>query len=453
MKRFISMEEMSCYYEPITEEWKEKIRNEEKACLYHYTSTEVLDKILENAAFRASNIFYLNDSSEFKAGIEKIRNDFLDEKRNNANEVVGTYLDEIEKYDGNNWPGIYTISFSTLYDELQQWTMYAKESGVCIELDCNPVPQGDYTRERLLLKQKSTKGEYINASENYNGFGSLVYGKGIEENQYKKDADVIFDSFVHIWDQLEEKPRTKTKPEKIRVWEKKKQEALQYLALRASYHKMRGFYGEGEVRISFFPLKMKNALTGEEEKAEIKYNHMRNGILRPYLDIYFFQGTDDIPRCPIRSIMIGPSGKQQNVFDSVVHRLKYGLVNVWSYSNEKRFEYLQKYIETCVETLSASDKKNNLLINHINYLIAKEWCEICEDIEFEKAERSTTRSNYLKLNGRKIRFSLRTIKENSDEEEMKAQKKAERYVEKFKKNEFLSQHGIWVKKSKIPYIY
>ena len=41
--------------------------------LYHYTSTAVLDSLLSNATFWASNIYYLNDASEFQTGIEALK--------------------------------------------------------------------------------------------------------------------------------------------------------------------------------------------------------------------------------------------------------------------------------------------------------------------------------------------------------------------------------------------
>lgn len=449
MKRFITMEEASCYYEPITKEWKE---NRDTSSLYHYTSTEVLDKILKNACFWASNIYYLNDSSEFKAGINEIRNSFQKEMKKNNREIVEEYLEEIGKYDAKNWPGIYTISFSTLPDELQQWTTYAKESGVCIELDCKPVLSNDYKEERLLLKQKSVSGRYINASENYNGFASLIYAQ--DEKEPKKRAKSIFDEFVEKWDQLEERSSTKLMKEKKKVWEERSREAKQYLALRASYNKMKGFNGESEVRISFFPLKELNPITGETETAEIKYSQIKGGILRPYLEIYFFQGTDATPRCQIKSITIGPSGKQQNVYDSVVHRLRYGEVNVWNYSVKERFQGLKEYIQYCIECLPPMEQKNKIITNQITCLIAKEWSEDSEEIDFEVQVKALKRiKSSLVLKGNTIQFINLDTGGKTQKEIDELFQRAEVHVQKYKKDRFYSSHGILVKKSEIPYIF
>ena len=37
---------------------------------------------------------------------------------------------------------------------------------------------------------------------------------------------------------------------------------------------------------------------------------------------------------PLKSITVGPSGSQQSVFDSIVHRIKYGETKVYDYSND-----------------------------------------------------------------------------------------------------------------------
>lgn len=460
MDGFYSMKEMTFYYERITEKWKQcvkekrNISSEEAIHLYHYTSTEVLDKILHNAAFWASNIFYLNDSSEFKAGIKAIREKVEKWKEEEPKRIVKGYLDEVEKYDGQNWQGIYSISFSTLYDKLQQWTTYAKESGVCIELDYNIIQDG-LKSPRLLLKEKSANGKYIHASENYNGFGGLAYGdSGIGKNGRRKTEDALFRDFVKICRKLKWEDDKKTSEETQKIWIDREKEAKRYLSLAASYYKEQGFQGEGEVRISFFPLQERNALTGEMERAEIKYRQLKDGILRPYIEVYFFQGTDKTPRCPIKSITIGPSRKQQYVYDSVVHRLKYGQVNVWRYPLEERFEMLKQYIMACINFLSEEDEENMALVNEIYRRIVEQWCESCDDVTVEIKKREVKKqSRFLDLRGAKILFGVYDTSGESPSELENIRKKAENIIREFKKNEFLSKHGIWVKKSKNSYTY
>lgn len=460
MDGFSSMEEMSFYYRIITEKWKQRVQEKrnkvpiEMIHLYHYTSTEVLDKILQNAAFWASNIFYLNDSSEFKAGIKAIRTAVKKWKESEHKHVVMGYLDEIEKYDGQNWPGIYSISFSTLYDELQQWTTYAKESGVCIELDYN-IMSDSLISPRLLLKERSTKGKYINASENYNGFSGLAYGDEVTVKKRGKKADeALFSNFAKIYRKLKWENNTMPPDEMLKIWNNRKKEAKRYLSLAASYYKEQGFHGEGEVRISFFPLQERNPLTDEMERTEIKYRKLKDGILRPYIEIFFFQGIDKTPRCPIKSITIGPSGKQQYVYDSVVHRLKYGQVNVWKYPLEERFKGLKQYIKACIDSLPEEEKEDIALVNEIYRHIAEQWCETCDDVTMEiRKEKRKRQSSFLILRDTIILFATYDISGKSNEELSQINTKAEKRIREFEKNDFLSQHGIWVKKSGIPYIY
>ena len=63
-----------------------------------------------------------------------------------------------------------------------------------------------------------------------------------------------------------------------------------------------------------------------------------SGIIRPFLKVGFkeTQDSEGISPLPIRSIMIGPAGNQQSVFDSEVHRVRFGETNVWDYW-EKRY--------------------------------------------------------------------------------------------------------------------
>ena len=443
MNEFISMQQVSDYYLPITKAWLEdnKGKNTRKRIsLYHYTSTEVLDKILTNAAFWASNIFYLNDSSEFKAGLEEIRKQFR--KKGATYDIIKQYLDEIEKYDSKNWAGIFTISFSTSSDDLNQWTTYAKESGICIELDCNIVKKYDWRNPKLLIKQKSLNNEYLEASENYNGFGNMEYG---EDEDYKL-ADEIFDSFVEHWNGLERQNKYVTIEEKNELWKQKSHEAKQYLALRASYLKVKGFSKEQEVRISFFPIYRGEAVSGKEEKAKIKYTRLKSGILRPYLEIYFFQGMDKQPKCPIKSIRVGPSGRQQNVYDSIVHRIRYGEINVWKYSLREKFNRLKQYIEGCIETYELNPIKEKVVVNRIYYFLAHDWCAECTEVKFKQQKATEETKAYIELSGE-------TIKHYFYDDEENAYKRAEEYVEKYKREAFLSSHGILINKSTIPYIY
>ena len=329
---------------------------------------------------------------------------------------------------------------------MNQWIAYAKESGICIELESDIIENHDLEKPKLLLRQKSADGEYLEAAENYNGFGNMEYG----ENKKAELATEIYESFVQYWNACAKKSGNSTVEEKNEIWNQKSHEAKQYLALRASYLKVKGFSNEQEVRISFFPISQINPVTGDKKFAQIHYKRLENGILRPYLEIYFFQGMDEKPKCPIKSIKIGPSGRQQNVYDSVVHRLKYGNVNVWNYPLNERFARLKQYIKKCIDRFELVPQKHYAQINRIYFLLAKEWCEMCEEVEFTVKKAGPNSRMHLALYNKMVRFYLFDCPEEEKEEVDRA---AVECVEKYKRDTFLSSHGILVDKSVIPYIY
>lgn len=127
-----------------------------KTRLYHYTSTAVLDSLLSNATFWASNIYYLNDASEFQTGIEALKNAFsksfdADEiELEECRKICEECIDNIEEWNGYTWPGIFSVSFSIKEDVLNQWITYAKEGGVCIEFD-SKIMWGNVKPENYLF--------------------------------------------------------------------------------------------------------------------------------------------------------------------------------------------------------------------------------------------------------------------------------------------------------------
>lgn len=420
--------------------------------VYHYTSTEVLDKILDSATFWASNLYYLNDSSEFKAGILWLKDCFsVDSSK--YKEVL-KYLDEIENNDGMSWEGIYTISFSTEYDKLQQWITYARESGICIELSSHLNCEDEPLRsDRLVLMQKADNDKLISASENYSGFGALDYIDLKEKNA--RSAERIYEQFVSAWDDINDIGCKTTELNKMReIWVKKPVEAKRYLALLASYYKVDGFKGEGEIRISFFPLEEDNVDTVSRTK--IYYIRLSNGVLRPYIKIVFCEGDDDCPCVPIKTICIGPSGKQQSVYESVVHRLEYGTVNVWKLSLEEIVKILKKYIDGCLRDIA--DEDNNAFIqNEIAYSILQEWCERTRNFNKVNCSQSKRKNKLrygLNVAKGKLIFTPVEIPDDITEKQKEViHKSAQKFIQRYYKNEFLTRDGICVKKSKIPYIF
>lgn len=439
---------MSRYYQAINTPSKNG-----ETSFYHYTSTEVLDKILDSSTFWASNLYYLNDSSEFKAGILWLKDCFSVDS--SKYKVIIKYLDEIENNDGMSWEGIYTISFSTEYDKLQQWITYARESGICIELGSHLNSENEPLRsDRLVLMQRGDNDKLIFASENYSGFGALDYIGTDEKNA--KSAERIFSQFVSAWDDINDMGCKTIEWNKMQeIWEEKSTEAKRYLALLASYYKVDGFKGEGEIRISFFPLEDDNA--GIASRTKIYYVRLSNGVLRPYIQIVFCEGDDDDHPCvPIKTICIGPSGKQQSVYESVVHRLEYGTVNVWQLNLEEKVKSLKTYIDGCLNNIADEDK-NASMQNEIAYTILQEWCDRTRDsnkVYCSKSKRRNKKRYGLNVSKGKLVFTPVEILDNISEiQKEMIHKLTQKYIRRYYQSEFLTRDGIFVKKSKIPYIF
>lgn len=268
--------------------------------LFHYTSLDVMDKLLEQSTFRASNIFYLNDAAEYKAGIDRLFDVVCDEE---AKKIIKEI--EIEDGQGRMSCGVFSISFSQEKDSLHQWITYAKESGVAIELD----------------------------SELINNIEDGVFWLGVDSYDFERDKECGEKQLLSASLKTIMKPVQYEYEEDYFVKENILPSKEVYMWL-ASYMKQPDFKTENEIRIAIL------ASRTEEKQSKMQYYVMPSGGLRPFLNITF--GMINLaeerfaPMLPLRSITVGPSGKQQVVFDSVVHRLKYGESKVYNYAENRK---------------------------------------------------------------------------------------------------------------------
>lgn len=97
--------------------------------LSHYTSFEVLQKIVESGKMWATDLRYMNDAAEFRYAIELIESildDYPDIKPH-TEKVIDIFFDKGESVGNDH--SIYSISFSEKKDLLSQWRAYCPESG------------------------------------------------------------------------------------------------------------------------------------------------------------------------------------------------------------------------------------------------------------------------------------------------------------------------------------
>ena len=106
--------------------------------LYHYSKVENLKNIINTNIFRASNIEFLNDCSEYHYGIDLIKN-VLDCNRSCFNgEYTNLFLQELERYKRET-SNIFILSLSTHGDLLPLWQAYSGLNGYNIGFDFHSV--------------------------------------------------------------------------------------------------------------------------------------------------------------------------------------------------------------------------------------------------------------------------------------------------------------------------
>ena len=97
--------------------------------LAHYTSFEVLQKIVEGGEMWATDLLYMNDEAEFRYAIGLLESmlDSYPTVKPHAEWVLDHFFERRQSVDDDI--SIYSISFSEEEDLLSQWRAYCPESG------------------------------------------------------------------------------------------------------------------------------------------------------------------------------------------------------------------------------------------------------------------------------------------------------------------------------------
>ena len=114
------------------------------AFLYHYTNQSSLLNILETHLLFASDIRFLNDSQEYKLGLESIKR-AIDEramKLNPGDANFDHYGRMLEAIHGTGSGPLYVASWSEKSDDLCQWRAYSGSgTGYAVQMDGNQIQQ------------------------------------------------------------------------------------------------------------------------------------------------------------------------------------------------------------------------------------------------------------------------------------------------------------------------
>ena len=413
----------------------------------HYTDTSVLDSLLSKGVMWATNIFYLNDNVEYKAGIDVLRKTFAD------SEKIIKLIDQLNNDNGYNWPGIFIMSFSSEPDELQQWITYGKDSGVSIEFDTEKMTSQKmwvYQRYASSVTSGDSSSDYYDSS--YRRFYEITYinPKDTVPEGIKKTIIVATAKLAEYTIGLSDYGDQNCQFEcalcanKNSCWlddTRYAQYMKDFLKLLTTYYKSKVFYGEHEIRASFIPAK--DGIDEKEIRSEILHVRKDNGMLRPYMEIIFgntpYDGDmEPKPTVPIKAITVGPSGIQDKLYESVVHRVKYGDTRALWFDDEP---YLKKHIEEYLDgvtSVDGSDYPTYQNLGTAEYLLSMWNHENGKAYGVEK----DTEGRFKLL----VSSAARDFESTDWEDTPKPSELTLRY-------NYLSRHGIWVKKSVIEYIF
>ena len=419
---------------------------------YYYTTVDTLQKILETGSIFATNILALNDWREYELGAESVFNALkkkriremedlkksvcdvgvgdeeiqelvsemrqgMDDRLDNmmrsqyqigflenaikANGVM-RYFDGGELYryrygDGGAYdcdmvfPEVYSISFSTQGDLLSQWKMYAKESGVAIELDFVDL---EY---KLSLFQKLSDGS--------KGFEQDGIKPRAVDYEIKEDDIKIKDDEWNYRDLFRDVP----------------------------FYKDKGFVQENEYRLVFYPW-----ADEKSQKCSALEYRISNHRLIPYLTIYCGkQGDPDELGWPIVTITVGPGGNQEVVYRGLVHYIEFAEYKV-AEKTEKQLQsayirYYEDFVEFALEARHIEGNEIEKCKNDFN-------SSICGDMpddpqEFERI--------LYKNSAKVLSDDLPDIDASG----------CRTIFEDYCSVSYLASNGIIVRKSQIPYIY
>lgn len=366
--------------------------------MYYYTSTDTMCKVLSGAKLFATNLGYMNDSHEYIHGLRTVKK-VLEDKGIPENENFS--FSNINEYVyGEKELTYFSISFCKDGDLLSQWTTYARESGVSIEM-------------------------------------SFVEGQELafEIESYDKDGIKIFaqpKEIVYVegkWERLESKKESVLKL--LDSEGKDTNEGRDYFISAGSkasaYIKQADFVQEREFRIVFDVAVMKNV-------PKIEYRVDKH-VIKPYLSVKCMDGW------PVTAITVGPGFNQGIVFQSVKYFLNHAKIEACSLITKKQWkDQIKAYFQEGGEKLQ--DIWKEMEADKDSDFIA-EWNGL-EDApgekigEVEKKKWSQSIVRAIKSKIRKQAGSAESIQEKYRE-----------YVGEY----CFTMSGIILRKSEIPYIY
>ncbi len=366
--------------------------------LYYYTTTEVMSYILSKGNIHATNVRYMNDSEEFVNGLREIKTLLLSEHSffdKSAKENL-----EKETYEENIFNRIesFSISFTTARDLLSQWAIYAKESGVSLAMDF--PEQGEMSFDTYNKKGKKVIDNYTLLPKKVEYFTKGV----LSPDEYEKEAKIIIDRMKSM---VATDGIMDINDDIINIW-----------TGMAPYVKRADFGAEEEYRLVFGYNKSKKV------SPRIDFRNDRN-VLKPYIDIFRKDGW------PIKEIIVGPGFNQDAVFKSVVYYLEKGKVLVPRISLNDFQSRIKEYFDEMERQISTSEDVVEL---------RKKWTKIA--CGYSEGSKQTEANIVVNLYSDLYGFLKNTLKNTKNPQ-----------IRNYLEQNYISEHGIICRKSKIPYLF
>ncbi|MEH6824747.1 MAG: DUF2971 domain-containing protein [Motiliproteus sp.] len=251
--------------------------------LYHYTSAEGIIGIIESDSMWATDVSYLNDSSEVKHSLRVFENIILDKEKEPLSDVAMEFLNQA-KQNFNPFIGAFTpyiLCFCCDNDLLSQWRGYANSGGgYCIGLS------GQAINRSSINNVDPRKFKLI----------PVVYDENRQYDEMKELLDDICNSLDKITHGIS--PSLGMAAILSCLCELK-----YHLSTMLCTYKNNSFSEENEWRLIFI-----------ERSSYSKGTKIRSGQfgLVPYVPIRLVaKNTSQLKHTPITSVMIGPTIKDK----------------------------------------------------------------------------------------------------------------------------------------------
>lgn len=161
--------------------------------VYHYTSFEVLQKIIDSTKLRFTKIDSLNDKSEYKFGIQLLKNKIIEyEDKNHFSNRFNTKLLDIFSFSDD----LYSMSFTENGDSLAFWNSYYVDKLTPISIG---FVSNEVFDEELIINQCIYDDPYpLMGKERYDWFKQIFEVRNIM--QLSKNYEYIHITFqtAHI---------------------------------------------------------------------------------------------------------------------------------------------------------------------------------------------------------------------------------------------------------------